>query len=96
MSKTMVQIINEHANHSILDGHYACLAKDCGHVYPSVGYPESVVVTAHVVNRLNAAGFGSKHDAWQEGYGSGKSVMVQLMSPTHFATEADNPYPVTR
>ena len=30
--------------------------------------------------------------AWDEGYNAGKRVMVELMSPTHFATEKPNPY----
>ena len=30
--------------------------------------------------------------AWDEGYNAGKRVMVELMSPTHSATEKPNPY----
>jgi hypothetical protein len=92
----MVEIINSHASHGIEEGLYVCKAKGCTHVYGEEAYPEAIVVTAHVVNRLNAAGFGSRHDAWAEGYGAGKVVMTELMSPTHFATEKPNPYPVTR
>jgi hypothetical protein len=30
--------------------------------------------------------------AWDEGYSAGKRVMVEVMSPTHFATEKPNPH----
>lgn len=94
MTKTMVQVISEHAKHGPLeDGRHGCLAKDCTQVY-GVTYPEAIVVTAHVVNRLAAAGFGSRHDAWAEGFKQG--------GPMHDENYDDpdahrrNPYPETR
>jgi hypothetical protein len=41
---------------------------------------------------LEAAAPFIRAQAWDEGYVAGKLVMVELMSPTHFATEVDNPY----
>jgi hypothetical protein len=50
----------------------------------------------HVAAMLTAADYGdveeAKAQAWDEGYGAGKRVMTELMSPTHFATEKPNPY----
>lgn len=86
MTKTMVQVINEHAKHGQLeDGRYGCQAKDCNQIY-GVTYPESIVVTAHVVNRLAAAGFGSRRDAWTAGYRAGATDMD---------FETPNPHPET-
>lgn len=96
MSKTMVEIINEHATTTPrLDGKYICGAKGCDQVYPGVFYPDRIVVTAHVVNRLNSAGFGSKHEAWDEACGVANEKWV-IGTQSVAILKAANPYPVTR
>jgi hypothetical protein len=49
--------------------------------------------TMSTIAEVTKAGYGDQHQAWDEGYASGKNVMARLMSPTHFAEETDNPYP---
>jgi len=41
---------------------------------------------------VNAAAPFIAAKAWDEGYSAGKRVMVEVMSPTHFATEKPNPH----
>jgi hypothetical protein len=72
----MVDIINEHARHGLRDGRHVCHAKGCDKVYEGEAYPESIVVTAHVVGQLRAAGFGSMYQAWGEGVQAGHDGVI--------------------
>jgi hypothetical protein len=96
--KTMTEVLSEHWSASTHTERKPFVDKcdGCGDVIFSWGDPTvadgSERLAAHQSDALTAAGFGLVADAWDEGYGKGKRVMVKLMSPTHFAAEEPNPY----
>lgn len=47
----------------------------------------------HQAEALSAAGFGNQHDAWEDGYKSGHSRAMRMMSDEPNVQPGTNPYP---